>query len=191
VIGVGVMNWFGAVNWYGTGVSGKEAAIYREYLSRVALFVVRLLERGDLACASLSAISRTTSRVRRDLAKVLQARGVSFEDGRVIDKPAASVDALLAQLGSVDVAVSARFHNLRSRCCSRTHDLRPMKARRSRCAPRARWKAAASRWASSTSASWRSCPTGPAGAKRDGWRRAWSEVVTFYAFPAEVCRRRS
>jgi len=35
-----------------------------------------------------------------------------YEDGRIIDEPASSVDELLSQLASVDVVVSVRFHNL-------------------------------------------------------------------------------
>jgi polysaccharide pyruvyl transferase WcaK-like protein len=50
--------------------------------------------------------------VRQDLRRELEERGLNYEDGRVIDEPASSVDELLSQLSSVDVVVSSRFHNL-------------------------------------------------------------------------------
>jgi polysaccharide pyruvyl transferase WcaK-like protein len=103
VVGVGLMNYFGR--------SGNDETIYREYLQRLASFVVRLLERrytvriliGDFVC---------DQGVRRDLRRVLEERRCNYEDGRIIDEPASSVDELLSQLASVDVVVSSRFHNL-------------------------------------------------------------------------------
>jgi polysaccharide pyruvyl transferase WcaK-like protein len=50
--------------------------------------------------------------VRRDLRRELEERGYSYEDGRIIDEAACSVDDLLSQLASVDVVVSSRFHNV-------------------------------------------------------------------------------
>jgi polysaccharide pyruvyl transferase WcaK-like protein len=111
VVGVGVMNWFGALNWYGVSPTGKDAAAYRIYLDRVALLVVRLLERGH-DVRILVGDTTYDEPVRRDLRKVLQERGVSFEDGRVTDEPAASVDDLLAQLAPLGLVISPRFHNL-------------------------------------------------------------------------------
>jgi len=103
VVGVGLMNYFGR--------SGNDETIYREYLQRLAFFVVRLLERrytvriliGDFVC---------DQGLRRDLRTLLEERGCNYEDGSIIDEPAFSVDELLSQLASVDVVVSSRFHNL-------------------------------------------------------------------------------
>jgi polysaccharide pyruvyl transferase WcaK-like protein len=100
VVGVGLMNYF-----------GRFETIYREYIQRLASFVVRLLERrytvriliGDFVC---------DQGLRRDLRTLLEERGCNYEDGSIIDEPAFSVDELLSQLASVDVVVSSRFHNL-------------------------------------------------------------------------------
>jgi polysaccharide pyruvyl transferase WcaK-like protein len=105
VVGVGVMNWYGA------GGAGKDTSIYCEYLHRVALLVVRLLERG-YGVRILIGDTTYDEPVRLDLRKALQARGVRFDVSRVSDEPAASVDELLAQLAAVDAVVSPRFHNL-------------------------------------------------------------------------------
>jgi polysaccharide pyruvyl transferase WcaK-like protein len=67
----------------------------REYLVRVLI--------GDAAW---------DQGARQDLRTVLEERGLSYDDGRIIDEPASSVDELISQLLSVDVVVSSRFHNL-------------------------------------------------------------------------------
>jgi polysaccharide pyruvyl transferase WcaK-like protein len=106
VIGVGVMDYHNRLDR-----SGNDETIYRDYLGRLASFVVRLLE------------CRYTVRVligdfvfdvgaRRDLRRELEERGLKCGDERIIDEPASSIDGLLSQLSSVDVVVSSRFHNL-------------------------------------------------------------------------------
>src|SRR5262249_44618683 len=106
VIGVGLMNYHNRL-----GRSGNDETIYRDYLGRLACFVVRLLERrytvrlliGDLVW---------DEGVRQDLRKELEERRLKYEDGRIIDEPASSVGELLSQLSSVDVVVASRFHNI-------------------------------------------------------------------------------
>ena len=100
------------MNYYNRlGRSGKDETIYRDYLGRIASFVVRLLERG---CAVRVLIGDFVwdQGVRGDLRKELEERGYSYKDGRIIDEPASSVDELLSQLASVDVVVSSRYHNV-------------------------------------------------------------------------------
>ena len=43
---------------------------------------------------------------------MLKLRSVTPEEGRIIDEPVASVDDLLKQLGSTDLVVATRFHNV-------------------------------------------------------------------------------
>jgi polysaccharide pyruvyl transferase WcaK-like protein len=50
--------------------------------------------------------------VREDLRRTLEDRGVRYEHANIIDQPVSSVNELLAQLSSVDIVVSSRFHNL-------------------------------------------------------------------------------
>ena len=105
VIGVGLMNY------YGSGRSGKDETISRDYLGRLAAFVVRLLERRYTVRVLIGDVVYDQG-VRLGLRRALEERRVKYEDGRIIDEPASSVDELLLQLSSVDVVVSSRFHNL-------------------------------------------------------------------------------
>jgi polysaccharide pyruvyl transferase WcaK-like protein len=107
VIGVGLMNYHDRL-----GRSGNdETTIYRDYVTRLASFVVRLLERG-YAVRILIGDFVCDQSVRQHLRTALKGFGVGYEDSRVIDEPASSVDELLRQLASVDIVVSSRFHNL-------------------------------------------------------------------------------
>ena len=106
VIGVGVMNYYNR-----SGRSENDETIYRDYLGRVASFVVRLLERR-YTVRVLIGDAVWDGGARQDLRRVLEERGLTYNDGRIIDEPASSVDELLSQLSSVDVVVASRFHNV-------------------------------------------------------------------------------
>ena len=106
VVGVGLMNY---QNRFGR--SGNDETIYRDYLGRIASFVVRLLERRYTVRVLIGDVVWDQG-VRQDLRRELEERGCNYQDGRIIDEPASSVDELLSQLASVDVVVSSRFHNL-------------------------------------------------------------------------------
>jgi len=106
VIGVGVMNYYNRF-----GPSGSDETIYRDYLGHLASFVVRLLERRYTVRVLIGDFVWDAG-VRQDLRRELEERGLNYEDGRIIDEPASSVDELLSQLSSVNVVVSSRFHNL-------------------------------------------------------------------------------
>jgi polysaccharide pyruvyl transferase WcaK-like protein len=103
VIGVGVMNYYGQ--------SGKDCSIYRDYIGRLAAFVIGLLEQ-KYTVRVLIGDAVWDQEARQDLRAVLEQRGVRYEGRRIIDEPATSVDQLLSQLSMVDVVVSCRFHNL-------------------------------------------------------------------------------
>lgn len=106
VVGVGLMNYYNRL-----GRSGKDETIYRDYLGRIASFIVRLLERGCTVRVLIGDVVWDQG-VRRDLRRELEERGYSYEDGRIVDEPTSSVNELLSQLASVDVVVSSRFHNV-------------------------------------------------------------------------------
>jgi polysaccharide pyruvyl transferase WcaK-like protein len=93
------------------GRTGNDETIYRDYLARIACFVVRLLERGYTVRVLIGDFVWDQD-VRQDLRAELEKGGCNYEDGRIIDEPASSVDELLSQLASVDVVVASRFHNV-------------------------------------------------------------------------------
>jgi polysaccharide pyruvyl transferase WcaK-like protein len=107
MIGVGVINYHTRL-----GGSGSDQTIYRDYIARLASFVIRLLERRYTVRILIGDVVWDQD-VREDLRKELEERGrCHYEAGRIIDEPASSVDELLLQLASVDVVVSSRFHNV-------------------------------------------------------------------------------
>jgi polysaccharide pyruvyl transferase WcaK-like protein len=106
VIGVGLMNYHNRF-----GRSEKDETIYRDYLGRLTSFVARLLERRYTVRVLIGDFVWDQG-VRQDLRRELEERSLIYEEGRIIDEPASSVHELLAQLRSVDVVVSPRFHNL-------------------------------------------------------------------------------
>ena len=106
VIGVGVMNYHDRL-----GRSGNDGTVYRDYLGRLASFVVRLIEYGYAVRVLVGDVVWDRG-VRRDLKKALEERGLKYEDASIIDEPASSVDELLSQLSSVDVVVASRYHNV-------------------------------------------------------------------------------
>jgi polysaccharide pyruvyl transferase WcaK-like protein len=106
VIGVGVMNYYDRL-----GRVGKDERIYRAYLERLAGFVIRLLERGHTVRILIGDVTWDLG-AREDLRKELEKYGIMYEDGKIIDQPAFSVEELIQQISSVDIVVSSRFHNL-------------------------------------------------------------------------------
>lgn len=105
VIGVGLMDYYGA------GRSANDQVAYRDYVGCVACFVAAMLGR-KYAVRILIGDFVWDQGVRHDLRRALEERGVTYEDAKVIDTPASSVDELMSQLSLVDIVVSSRFHNL-------------------------------------------------------------------------------
>lgn len=106
VIGVGVMNYYDRL-----GRVGKDERIYRAYLERLASFVICLLERGHTVRILIGDLTWDLG-ARGDLREKLENSGVKYEDRKIIDEPAFSVEELIQQILSVDIVVSSRFHNL-------------------------------------------------------------------------------
>lgn len=105
VVGLGLMEYAGRYS-----VERPTSAVYSAYLEVLVEFVkwllahdydVRLLI-GDLADLP----------VTKEFKSLLKQRSVTHEEGRIIDEPVASVDDLLKQLGSTDLVVATRFHNV-------------------------------------------------------------------------------
>jgi len=107
VIGVGLINYFNR-----QATPTKDDTIYRQYISKVGAFVIRLLER-TYTVRILIGDTAHDQRVRQDLRALLEGHNkTDYQEKRIIDEPAASVAELLSQLASTDVVVSSRFHNL-------------------------------------------------------------------------------
>jgi polysaccharide pyruvyl transferase WcaK-like protein len=105
VVGLGLMEYAGRYS-----VERPTNAVYSAYLETLAEFVkwllahdydVRLLI-GDLVDMP----------VTREFVSLLKQRSVTYEEGRIIDEPIASVDDLLKQLAATDFVVATRFHNV-------------------------------------------------------------------------------
>jgi polysaccharide pyruvyl transferase WcaK-like protein len=105
VVGLGLMEYAGKYS-----VERPTSAVYSAYLKTLVEFVkwllaheydVRLLI-GDLVDAP----------VKREFRSVLKEQSVTYNEERIIDEPAASVDDLLSQLAATDLIVATRFHNV-------------------------------------------------------------------------------
>lgn len=104
-VGLGLMEYAGKYS-----VERPTSAVPSAYLETLVEFVkwllaheynVRLLI-GDLVDAP----------VVREFQSLLKERGVTYEEGRIVNEPAASVQDLLAQLAATDLVVATRFHNV-------------------------------------------------------------------------------
>jgi len=110
VIGVGLVDYYGA-SYYGARRSTSDQAAYQNYVGCIASFVAAMLGR-NYAVRILIGDFAYDQRVREDLRRTLGERGVIYEEVKIIDTPAFSVEELLVQLSSLDIVVSSRFHNL-------------------------------------------------------------------------------
>jgi polysaccharide pyruvyl transferase WcaK-like protein len=105
-IAVGVYNYVGRGQHDAAG-----ATRYRDYLEKLASFVMWLLER-DYGVRVIIGDLTYDEAVVFDLREVLRAKGVSRYGDRFVDQPAASVDEVMRQIGEVEVVVASRFHNV-------------------------------------------------------------------------------
>jgi polysaccharide pyruvyl transferase WcaK-like protein len=94
------------------GQSGSEdSATYADYLEKMGTFVLWLLERGYAVRVVIGDLPYDQP-VLVDLRAWLGARGISRQDARLADEPAASVNEVLDQLSLADLVVASRFHNV-------------------------------------------------------------------------------
>jgi len=106
IIGVGLMTYFNR-----RCIANNDETAYREYIAKLGTFVRWLLDKkytvrlliGDAAC---------DHRARHDLRAFVEEHGITYEDTRIIDEPAASVKDVLWQLNGTDLVIATRFHNL-------------------------------------------------------------------------------
>lgn len=105
VIGVGVLDYFGR--------RGEEqgVTIYRKFMDKICSFVTWLIEHKYTVRLLIGDVSYDTP-VIRDLIDLINASGVNYDKDQLIYEPISSVDQLLAQLATIDILVSPRFHHL-------------------------------------------------------------------------------
>jgi polysaccharide pyruvyl transferase WcaK-like protein len=106
IIGLGLMDY------YGNGSSPEQGQhIYQDYVQTVTEFAGWLLARGYSVRLLIGDLTYD-KRVCGDVFRILEETGVTFETGRMIREPVASVQDLWAQLADTDVVVATRFHNI-------------------------------------------------------------------------------
>ena len=104
VVGLGLMEYYGKYS-----ASNPRRETYIAYLESLAVFATWLLEH-DYDIRLLLGDNDTIA--IEEFRSVLQARLGSYDQERIIEQPIASVEDLLAELGTTDVVVVTRFHNV-------------------------------------------------------------------------------
>ena len=105
VVGLGLMEYAGKYS-----VERPSDTTYSAYLKTLAEFVKWLLARdydvrlliGDLVDVP----------VKQEFRALLEQRSGTYDYGRIVDEPVASVDDLLKQIAATDFVVATRFHNV-------------------------------------------------------------------------------
>ncbi len=96
----------------GRGLGGpSDAAAYREYLEKIASFVMWLLEREYPVRVMIGDLTYDEP-VLEDLRVLLASRGIAKYAGRFRDEAARSVEQVMDQLAGLDLVVASRFHNV-------------------------------------------------------------------------------
>lgn len=106
VVGVGVIT-----HNRKRATSEEDEKVYQEYVSKLATFVGRLVDRKCTVRLLIGDVSYD-QRVRQDLRALLARRSGKSEVSKIIDEPASSMDDLLSQLAATDIVVASRFHNV-------------------------------------------------------------------------------
>jgi polysaccharide pyruvyl transferase WcaK-like protein len=106
VVGLGLMDY------YGNDPTGRSSeATYQQYLEQMTTFLAWLLERNYTVRLLIGDATYDT-RIRGDVVKKLQERGIRYDQRQIVDEPIGSVEELIDQLAATDVVVATRFHNL-------------------------------------------------------------------------------
>src|SRR5208283_5253625 len=106
VVGVGLMTYFNR-----RCTLREDEAIYNDYIAKIGNFVNWLLERKYTVRLLIGDVTYD-QRAKQDLRTFIEKRGIGYENGRIIDEPAASVEEVLSQLAATDLVVASRFHNV-------------------------------------------------------------------------------
>ncbi|MDE3109154.1 MAG: polysaccharide pyruvyl transferase family protein [Acidobacteriota bacterium] len=105
IVGVGLMEFAGKLT-----AEKPVSAVHAAYLETLAEFVKWLLAHGyDVR---LLVGDFTDEAVRREFKSLLAKRGLTQDEGRIIDEPIESVEELLSQIAETDLVVATRFHNI-------------------------------------------------------------------------------
>lgn len=106
VVGVGLMTYFNR-----TGGSHQDGSIYAEYIAKMSRFVSWLLEKKYKVRLLIGDVAYDPAATNA-LKTYLEESGIRYENGAIIDEPAASVDEVLSQIAASDFVVASRFHNI-------------------------------------------------------------------------------
>jgi polysaccharide pyruvyl transferase WcaK-like protein len=105
VVGIGLMAYAGKYS-----VEKPSNAIYLAYLENLVVLVKWLLTREyDIR---LLIGDTCDMAVKKDFRSLLKVRAGTYDEERVIDEPALSVEQLLPQIAATDIVVATRFHNI-------------------------------------------------------------------------------
>jgi polysaccharide pyruvyl transferase WcaK-like protein len=105
VVGLGVMTYAGK---YSVEKPGKE--IYLEYLNNLVVFAGWLLAHDYVIRLLIGQVDDRG--VSNEFKSLLRASLPGYNEERVIDQPALSVEQLLPQIAATDIVVATRFHNV-------------------------------------------------------------------------------
>ena len=92
------------------GVETTTSEDYAAYLETLVEFARWLLAR-DYEIRLLIG-DRSDAPVIQEFRALLKQRSVTYEEGRIVDEPVASVEDLLKQIAATDFVVATRFHNV-------------------------------------------------------------------------------
>lgn len=106
VVGVGLYDYCGrGLN------SESDRNAYQGYLHKIGDFIEWLVGRGYLVRVLIGDIAYDSA-VREDLRRSFEERGMEYSRPQILDEPVASVADLFRQIGSTDIVVASRFHNI-------------------------------------------------------------------------------
>jgi polysaccharide pyruvyl transferase WcaK-like protein len=105
LVGLGVMTYAGM---YGAGKpsNGK----YLEYLDNLIVFAGWLLAHDYGIRLLIGEVDDTS--VSKEFRSLLRASFEGYDEERIIDQPALSVEQLMPQIAATDIVVATRFHNV-------------------------------------------------------------------------------
>jgi len=105
VVGLGLMLYHGRLS-----SDEERESTYKAYLERLVVLVKWLLARGYDIRLLIGELSDNS--VTAEFKTLLKRRLEVYDEERIIDEPASSVEDLLAQLSKTDAVVATRFHNI-------------------------------------------------------------------------------
>ena len=105
VVGLGVMPYAGKYS-----VEKPSNGIYLEYLNHLVEFAGWLLAHGFVIRLLIGEVEDRNA--SQEFKSLLKASFGAYDDERIIDQPALSVEELLPQIAATDIVVATRFHNI-------------------------------------------------------------------------------